>query len=142
MEVISVCLCVLLSSQDGHNVFSWFFNVKLLDHLLHAELTLLFIHHFVALYLQLHTYTTLLQPDVSQCAASQRKLQTSVQEILLKTQRKVLLVIRNYIHSYYKWSLKSIICNTYIFTHLAKHYIENKTIKNMQKKIYLILMTQ
>lgn len=41
-------LSFLLFSKDGHNMFSWFFNMKPLDHLLYAEIALPFINNFFA----------------------------------------------------------------------------------------------
>lgn len=55
-------LSYLLFSKDGHNMFSWFFNMKALDHLLYAELILPFINNcFAFCYLQLLVDKAVLQ---------------------------------------------------------------------------------
>lgn len=75
-----ICMCILRFSQNGHNMFSWFFNVESLNHLLHTEVTLLFIHHiFVIFYLQLQTYIV---PHMSKLAST---LSTSTNYTRLNT---------------------------------------------------------
>jgi len=58
-----------LLPQNGHHVFSRFFNVKLPDHLLQTEIALLFIHDpIAALMLQLHTHRHTHMNQCSPCS--------------------------------------------------------------------------